>query len=138
MTVIFDSPEDAVGGVGGVAGINRDGMQATLAMMEMIKTMLSTSPKAGLMSCASYISRQYHSYSILVKRRTHSTTKRVRQTRQRCSSHAPTFCEPHITIPRRRRKHKWLRKPSQDLTEHDEAEDLGRRAGIPDPVADQE
>lgn len=52
-TGVFDRLEDAVGGVGGMAGRKMDGMQDTVAIIEIIKTILSTEPRKGLMSWAS-------------------------------------------------------------------------------------
>lgn len=45
--------EEAVGGVGGAAGRKMDGMHEAVAMMATIRTILSTEPRKGLMSCAS-------------------------------------------------------------------------------------
>lgn len=50
---VLDSPDDAVGGVGGEAGMKSDGMQATVAIIDMMSIMSGTESKAGLMSCAS-------------------------------------------------------------------------------------
>ena len=52
-TGVRDRPEEAVGGVGGAAGMKMEGMQDTVVMMETIKTILSTEPRKGLISCAS-------------------------------------------------------------------------------------
>lgn len=51
---ILERLEEAVGGVGGDAGMKSEGIQATVAMMEMTRTMVGTSPRTGLMSWASY------------------------------------------------------------------------------------
>lgn len=55
-TGILESPDDAVGGDGGAAGMKSEGIQATVAMMETMRTMLGTEPKEGPISCASYVS----------------------------------------------------------------------------------
>jgi hypothetical protein len=52
-TGVLDSPDDAVGGVGGAAGIKSDGMHATVDMTDMMRTMFGMEPRKGLMSCAS-------------------------------------------------------------------------------------
>lgn len=44
--------QEAVGGVGGAAGMKNDGTQATDAMMDMIKTVVGTEPKNGFTSDA--------------------------------------------------------------------------------------
>jgi hypothetical protein len=53
-TGVFDRLEDAVGGVGGAAGMKMDGRHAAVAMMETMRTMLGIEPRKGLMSCASW------------------------------------------------------------------------------------
>ena len=73
-----------------------------------------------------------------MEKKTYSTPKRIRQTRQRSRTHSPALSKPHITISRRRRKNKRLRQSSQDLPKHYDSEDLGSRAGIPDPVPEQQ
>lgn len=52
---VFDSPDEAVGGVGGAAGMKSDGMHATVAMMATINTMFGIDPRKGLMSWASCV-----------------------------------------------------------------------------------
>jgi hypothetical protein len=52
-TPVLDRLEDADGGVGGAEGRKMDGMQDTVAMMETMRTILSTEPRKGLISCAS-------------------------------------------------------------------------------------
>ena len=51
-TPVLERLEDAVGGVGGDEGRKREGMHDTVAMMETIRTILSTEPRNGLISCA--------------------------------------------------------------------------------------
>jgi hypothetical protein len=53
-TGVFDSPDEAVGGVGGAAGMKSDGIHATVAIIEMMSTMFGMEPKEGLISCASW------------------------------------------------------------------------------------
>lgn len=45
--------EEKEGGVGGVEGMKREGMQATVAMMLMYSTVEGMLPRRGLMSWAS-------------------------------------------------------------------------------------
>ena len=52
-TGVRDRLEEAVGGVGGVAGRKMEGMQDTVVMMETIRTILSIDPRKGLISWAS-------------------------------------------------------------------------------------
>lgn len=54
-TGVRDRLEDAVGGVGGAAGKKGDGMHAAVAMMETTRTILSTEPRKGLISWASWV-----------------------------------------------------------------------------------
>lgn len=51
----LDRPDDAVGGVGGDAGMKREGMKATLAMIDTMRTMFGTVSKRGLINCASWL-----------------------------------------------------------------------------------
>lgn len=51
---VLERLEDAVGGVGGAAGMKREGIQATVEMMETMRTMLGTEPREGLTSWATY------------------------------------------------------------------------------------
>lgn len=51
-TAVLESPDDAVGGVGGAAGMKREGIHATVAMMLTISTVDRTDPSNGLISCA--------------------------------------------------------------------------------------
>ena len=55
--------------------------------------------------------------------------------------HTPAVGEPEIRVAGWGGQHKRLGKPRQDLAEHDDAKQpllLGVRAGIADPVADQQ
>lgn len=53
-TGILDRLDEAVGGVGGAAGRKMDGMQDTVVMIATIKTIVSTEPRKGLTSWASW------------------------------------------------------------------------------------
>jgi hypothetical protein len=80
-----------------------DGMHATVAMMETIRTMLDMSPKKGLMSCASCSISSVLDQLLELELDTHRTTERICQACQRCAAHSTSFSEPHITIACRRR-----------------------------------
>lgn len=54
-TGVFDTPDDAVGGVGGAVGMKSEGMHATVATMDTMRTTLGTDPRRGLISCANCI-----------------------------------------------------------------------------------
>jgi hypothetical protein len=53
MTGVLEMAEDADGGEGGEPGMNKDGMQAPVAMMDTINTVLGTEPRKGLIRDAS-------------------------------------------------------------------------------------
>ena len=55
---VFERVDEAVGGVGGVDGMKRVGMLATVAMMEIVRTVLGTEPRKGLIRDASCGSSQ--------------------------------------------------------------------------------
>ena len=54
-TGVRDRLDEAVGGVGGAAGMRKEGRQETVVMIETIRTILSMEPRKGLMSCASFV-----------------------------------------------------------------------------------
>lgn len=62
-TGVLDSPDEAVGGVGGAAGMKSEGIHAAVAMMDTMRTMVGIEPRKGFMSCASCISDQTTTFS---------------------------------------------------------------------------
>ena len=54
-TGVLLRPEEAVGGVGGAAGMKSEGMHAAVEMMDTMSTTEGTEPRKGFMSCASWI-----------------------------------------------------------------------------------
>jgi hypothetical protein len=51
----LERPEEAVGGVGGAAGMKMEGMHAAVAIREMMRTVEGMEPRKGLISWASWV-----------------------------------------------------------------------------------
>jgi hypothetical protein len=79
-----------------------------VAIMDTISTILGMEPRKGLISCASCdrcLALNLGTQRLGV---TYCTTEWIRKTSQSRCAHPSSFCKPHITVPRRRCKYKWL------------------------------
>jgi hypothetical protein len=54
MMGVLEMPEEAVGGVGGEAGMKNEGMHAAVARQDTIRTVLGTEEMNGLIRDASW------------------------------------------------------------------------------------
>lgn len=139
---VLATAEEAAGGVGGAAGMKKEGMHATEAMMETMRTVVGREPSSGFTRDATFCGVSYFCcfprflWRTKEERKTYGSTERVRHACQCRGSHSPRLGKPHVAISCRRGQYKRLRQTCQNLACHDDPEDAAvcHRARIPDPV----